>query len=250
MVTRGDMRSASAPPTNISTPRGTAWATSTEPSARLEPVSWRTSHAIAMWLKKSPNSESDVPTQSLRNGPDENTVHGRGGGAATAVGTGTSSSITPPRSLFREDLDFDSLLRLVDIDRELAEVVDDLVQVLRLDLRDVDVDAVLVQLFVHAPLSTGWDEAGEPHAGAQQHDRHAHVDVHRPFVLLVGVHHHPQVFGRGLLLGGGGGSGRLFALKGAQQAIGLVRVDLSGCEHLEDLPAFFSHFSFSSSSMA
>src|SRR5437870_8713857 len=92
MVRRGEKRSASAPPTTMSTALGNAWTTKTVPRARLEPVSCRTSHAMAMKLKKSPNSDSVVATQSLRNGPDARTVHRRGRSVAS-IGEGTSSSI-------------------------------------------------------------------------------------------------------------------------------------------------------------
>jgi hypothetical protein len=52
MVTRGESRSAIAPPTTIRMALGSDSSKSTVPRAKLEPVSCRTSHAMAMKLKK------------------------------------------------------------------------------------------------------------------------------------------------------------------------------------------------------
>src|SRR5438132_13576680 len=123
----------------------------------------------------SPSSDSVVAVHRLRNGPEENTVHGRGRVVGTA-GTGTNSStLTPP--LFGEDLDLHVVRLVVDVDRQIPQLVDDLVDVLGLDLAHVDVDALLAKGSVDLCLSRARDEASYSYAGTKQRQRHADGDV-------------------------------------------------------------------------
>src|SRR6202171_2880558 len=151
--------------------------------------------------------------------------------------------------LLREDTNLDVILLLVDVDREVLKLVDDLIEVFRLDLAHVEVHPLLPKSLVDPVLGDGRDHARESHAGAQKRDRHPHVDVDGFVVLpLLGIDHDPYELGHWLGLNGSscgcGGRGRV--AQSADEAVGLVRVDLALGQHLQYLPAFLCHFSSSS----
>src|ERR1700693_223276 len=67
----------------------------------------------------------------------------------------------------------------VDVDVEVAEVLDQVVEVLRLQLVDVERDALARHGGVDLVAGPGRDQGAQPHAGAQQLHRDADVDLGR-----------------------------------------------------------------------
>src|SRR6202011_3008037 len=100
-------------------------------------------------------------------------------------------------ALLAEDPDLDVVLLLVDVDREVAELVDELVDVLGLDLAQIESQAALAESEVHALLGLGWDQARQPDASPQEHQRDANIDLDRTLARLVAVDNHAKVLGPG-----------------------------------------------------
>src|ERR1700716_3007526 len=109
-------------------------------------------------------SERVMASHSFRKAPEAKTLQGlrAGGAAATAGGPAGTFSIR----LLGEEPDLYVVVLLVDVDRQIAELVDELIQVLRLQLRDIDVHTLLAELLIDLLLGTGRDEAGQAHARA------------------------------------------------------------------------------------
>jgi hypothetical protein len=116
-------------------------------------------------------------------------------------------------------------------------VLDQLFQVLRLQLADVEVHSLRLKRRVDSVVQAGRQEGRQSHAGAQQIERNA--DVHLGVVSLARLHLHAQVLGRlrsrGLHLGVG---------HRGEQAIGIDRGDLPIREHVQDAASFFEHAVF------
>src|ERR1051325_7958787 len=93
-------------------------------------------------------------------------------------------------SLLAENLDPRAVV-LVHVDGEIAELIDEFVEVLGLDIAKIDLNALMSHgevCLLHSGLR---DQAGEFYAGAQQLHGHADIDVYRtPSVLAVAVLDH------------------------------------------------------------
>src|SRR5262249_21742518 len=91
-------------------------------------------------------------------------------------------SALAPR-LLAEDPDGQVAALAVDVDGQVAEVVDQLVHVLGLDLAEVEA-RVLAERGVHLVLGLGRDQAREPDAGPQQLQRRPDVDLDRALFVV------------------------------------------------------------------
>src|SRR5215467_11321941 len=129
---------------------------------------------------------------------------------------------------------------LVDVDGELIELLDELLDVLRFELGEVDRYPGPGQLCVDLGEGLWRDEAGEPDPGAQQLQRDPDVDPARTVVagVILRIHHDAQVLGSGFRAGRGSwGRLGLSSFEGVDQPLGVVRSDIALSEHLKDLAA-------------
>src|SRR5262249_1821882 len=145
--------------------------------------------------------------------------------------------------LLAEDPDLHVVALAVHVDGEVAEVVDQLVQVLGLDLAEVEAHPVLPERGVDLVLGLGRDQTGEPDAGPQELQRRPDVDLDWSLVVVHGVDDHAEIpRRRGRPFGQTGRRGRRGpVIDRRDEAVGLLDGDLAGGQHVQDLLAVVTH---------
>ena len=90
-------------------------------------------------------------------------------------------------ALFTEDtnLHFRVLIFLIDVDRQIVQLLDEFLEVFRFDLRQVDGNSFCMHSIVGTVKRLRWNQAGEAYSGAQQ--LHGHADIHfrRAFMTAI-----------------------------------------------------------------
>src|SRR5215467_10155880 len=141
----------------------------------------------------------------------------------------------------------DLRIPVVDIHSQVAELVYQFFQVLRLEMAEIEVDALVLQGFIHAYLCLGGDQSSQPYSGAKQLHRHPNVHLRVAVTTTFGAlfHQHAKVLGGRLRnrLARRGETAYLLTAQRRQEPVRFLSSNLAGRKHLQYSSAFLIHSS-------